>query len=98
MLRGRTYALPDDRREVRALRFLNDRINTRVQDEDNDLTSAVQKGLNTSGYKYGILSDKEVLVKHFQDWVREQLPVARVEDAPPTGRVAALNDSLKRTR
>jgi phenylpropionate dioxygenase-like ring-hydroxylating dioxygenase large terminal subunit/AcrR family transcriptional regulator len=97
MLRGRTYALPDDRREVRALRYLNDRINTRVQDEDNDLTLAVQKGLNTSGYKYGILSDKEVLVKHFQDWVREQLPVSRLAEEPPAGQLAALNESMKRT-
>ena len=45
-------------------------------DEDNVLTREVQRGLETSAYDVGILSNKEVLVRHFQDWVRERLPVA----------------------
>jgi phenylpropionate dioxygenase-like ring-hydroxylating dioxygenase large terminal subunit len=91
LLRGRCYALPDERRETRACRYLSDRINLRVQDEDNRLTSEVQKGLDTSAYGRGILSDKEILVKHFQDWLRERLPVARLNDEPAPGTVARLN-------
>ncbi len=77
LLRGRSYVLPDERPEIPAVHYLNDRINMRVQAEDNLLTAEVQKGLSSSGYKVGILSDKECLVKHFQDWVRERIPAAR---------------------
>jgi hypothetical protein len=48
----------------------------RVQAEDNRLTSEVQKGLGSASYQYGILSDKELLVRHFQDWIRQQIPAA----------------------
>ena len=95
MLRGRAYILPDDSRETRAARWLNDRINIRVQVEDNDLTAEVQKGLASSGYTRGILSDKEVLVRHFQDWIRERLPVARLAEEPAAGTLAALNHSMR---
>jgi phenylpropionate dioxygenase-like ring-hydroxylating dioxygenase large terminal subunit/DNA-binding transcriptional regulator YbjK len=95
ILRGRSYALPDDRRETRAVRWLSDRINMRVQAEDNDLTHSVQGGLGTSGYDVGILSDKEVLVRHFQDWVRERLPVSRQIERPAPGTVAARNQAMK---
>jgi len=91
LLRGRCYALPDADRETRAARWLSDRINLRVQDEDNLLTSEVQKGLSTSAYGRGILSDKEILVRHFQDWVRERIPVARLEHAPVPGTAARVN-------
>lgn len=95
-LRGRCYALPDARREARAARYLSDRINLRVQDEDNRLTAEVQKGLATSAYGRGILSDKEILVRHFQDWVRERLPVARLAEAPAPGTVARCNQEMSR--
>lgn len=97
MLRGRSYALPDDRRETRAVRYLSDRINMRVQEEDNELTHSVQRGLGTSAYDVGILSDKECLVKRFQDWVRERLPASTLLRAPPAGSVALRNESLART-
>ncbi len=77
LLRGRSYCLPDDSRRGRALRYLNDRINRRVQEEDNHLTASVQKGLGSSAYDVGILSDKECLVHAFQTWVRERIPAAR---------------------
>jgi len=82
MLRGRSYALADDSRRTRATRYLGDRINMRVQAEDNRLTSEVQKGLSSSSYQFGILSDKEVLVRHFQDHVREHIPAATRLEAP----------------
>ena len=91
LLHGRTYALPDERREIRAARYLSSRINWRVQDEDNALTLSVQGGLRTSAYDVGLLSDKEVVVKGFHDWIRAQLPVAKLHRAPPSGTVARRN-------
>lgn len=85
LLRGSNYGLSDSSRTGRAVRYLGDRINVRVQDEDNLLTGEVQKGLSTSGYQYGILSDKEVLVKHFQDWIRQRLPISRLLEQPQYG-------------
>lgn len=92
ILRGASYARPDDSRATRAVRYLSDRLNKRVQDEDNQLTASVQGGLESSGYRVGILSDKEVLVRSFQDWVRERLPVTRLFDAPARGTVARRNE------
>ncbi len=94
LLHGRSYALPDERRETRAARYLSHRINWRVQDEDNALTLSVQAGLRSSAYDVGLLSDKEVVVKGFQDWVRFQLPVASAHAAPPAGTVARCNRDL----
>jgi phenylpropionate dioxygenase-like ring-hydroxylating dioxygenase large terminal subunit len=95
LLRGRTYALPDERRETRAARYLSSRINWRVQDEDNELTLSVQGGLGSSAYEVGLLSDKEVVVKGFQDWIRTQLPVGKLHTAPPAGTVARRNRELR---
>jgi phenylpropionate dioxygenase-like ring-hydroxylating dioxygenase large terminal subunit/AcrR family transcriptional regulator len=94
LLRGRTYGLPDERRETRAARYLSHRINRRVQDEDNALTLSVQGGLRSSAYDVGLLSDKEVVVKGFQDWIRARLPVAKLPIAPPAGTVARRNREL----
>ena len=93
-LRGRSYGLSDTRRETRAVRYLERRINRDVQYEDEDLTTAVQGGLRSSGYEVGILCDKENVVKGFQDWVREKLPVTRLLKAPSAGTVAARNREL----
>jgi phenylpropionate dioxygenase-like ring-hydroxylating dioxygenase large terminal subunit len=84
-LRSRAYALPDDSREARVARYLNLRLNRRVQDEDSALTASVQVGLRSSGYQRGILSEKEVLVRGFQDWIRERLPIANRLERPARG-------------
>jgi phenylpropionate dioxygenase-like ring-hydroxylating dioxygenase large terminal subunit len=94
LLRGRTYALPDERRETRAARYLGSRINRRVQDEDNALTLSVQGGLGSSAYDVGLLSDKEIVVKGFQDWIRTQLPVGKLYRPPPAGTIARRNRDL----
>tara|TARA_B100000929_G_scaffold203441_1_gene161784 strand:- start:158 stop:1390 length:1233 start_codon:yes stop_codon:yes gene_type:complete len=76
LLRCQSYVLQDDSRAMRATRYLNSRINDRVQDEDNDLIESVQKGLISSSYQSGVLSDKENLVKHFADFIRDKIPSA----------------------
>jgi phenylpropionate dioxygenase-like ring-hydroxylating dioxygenase large terminal subunit len=90
-LRARTYGFPDGSRAMRAARYLSVRINARVQAEDEILTRSVQQGLKSSGYRAGILSDKEVVLGGFQDWIRARLPVARLPMAPERGTVAVLN-------
>ncbi len=94
LLRSQAYALPNNSRAARAARFLSLRINTQVQQEDNVLTASVQRGLASSGYGYGVLSDKEIVLKGFQDWLREKIPAARLAQAPRPGTLAQHNDAL----
>jgi phenylpropionate dioxygenase-like ring-hydroxylating dioxygenase large terminal subunit len=94
VIRSGAYALPDKRRVVRAVRWLNERVNGQVQAEDNALTVAVQRGLMSSSYTGGYLSTKERWLKRFQDLVRERLPVANLGQAPEPGTVAARNRDL----
>jgi phenylpropionate dioxygenase-like ring-hydroxylating dioxygenase large terminal subunit/AcrR family transcriptional regulator len=81
-LRSRAYCLPDDSREARVARYLNLRLNRRVQHEDTALTASVQGGLRSMAYDRGILSEKEVIVRGFQDWLRAILPEANGHEPP----------------
>ena len=45
VMREISYALPDDRREMKAARYLNWRINRRVNAEDTELITRVQLGM-----------------------------------------------------
>ena len=94
-IRARSFGFPDDRREMRAARFLGARLNARVQAEDEILMRSVQKGLASGAYTQGVLSEKEVVLAGFQDWIRERIPVARLVQAPPRGTVAARNAALR---
>ena len=93
-LRARVFGIPDERREMRAARYLNRRLNYRVQDEDEALTHSVQQGLASGAYTQGILSDKEIVLAGFQDWVRARLPVATLAQAPARGTLAARNAEM----
>ena len=95
-IRARSYGFPDERREMRAARYLSVRINARVQAEDELLTRSVQQGLESSAYSRGVLSQKEVVLGGFQDWIRARLPVTQLLTAPARGSVAAWNASLAR--
>jgi phenylpropionate dioxygenase-like ring-hydroxylating dioxygenase large terminal subunit len=81
-IRGANFALPDDRREMKLLRYLNSRINRLVQREDAFLCDRVQKGIVTTGYQPGPLSEYEVCVKQFHDMIRERIPETRLAKAP----------------
>jgi phenylpropionate dioxygenase-like ring-hydroxylating dioxygenase large terminal subunit len=94
LLRGRSYALPGESRQLRAARYLADRINAQVQREDNRLTASVQRGLRSSSYSVGLLSDKEVVTRAFQDWVRERIPLSRLATAPEAGSARRRNSEL----
>jgi len=94
LIRCRSFGFKDDRREMKAARYLCSRLNMRVQAEDEELTESVQRGLASGAYTQGILSSKEVVLAGFQDWVRERIPVAGLVEAPATGRVAERNAAL----
>ena len=94
LIRARSFGFPDDRREMKAARYLCGRLNARVQTEDEVLTESVQRGLASGAYTQGILSTKEVVLSGFQDWIRERLPVARQVEQPPRGTMAERNSAL----
>ena len=82
LIRARSFGFPDDRREMKAARFLCARLNGRVQAEDEVLTASVQRGLASGAYSQGILSSKEIVLAGFQDWIRERIPAARQVKPP----------------
>ena len=67
---------------MKAARWLCARLNARVQAEDEVLTRSVQRGLASGAYTQGILSDKEVVLAGFQDWIRARMPVSQLTEAP----------------
>jgi len=85
LLREITYALPDDRREMKAVRYLNWRINRRVNAEDTELITRVQLGMQSSSYKSGPLGTSEVCLRSFAQKLRKMIPEARLDRPPPPG-------------
>src|SRR4051812_7973157 len=85
LVREISYALPDDRREMRAARYLNWRINRRVNDEDTRLISGVQAGMGSSSYTPGPLGESEVCLRSFAQRLRRLIPEARLHRPPPAG-------------
>ena len=85
LIREISYALPDERREMRAARYLNWRINRRVNAEDTALIARVQAGMASRSFTAGPLSDKEVCLRHFCQRMRALIPEARQERRPPPG-------------
>lgn len=97
-LRGRAYklaGLPEDTaRRLKACSYLGWRINWPVFREDNVLIESVQRGLESSSYEAGVLSEKEICVRQLHDQVRRHLPVARMRRAPEPGTAAQINDTM----
>ena len=85
LIREVSYALPDDRREMKAARYLNWRINRRVNDEDTALIRRVQQGMASSRYTPGPLGRSEVCLRSFARRVRRLIPEARLDRPPPPG-------------
>jgi phenylpropionate dioxygenase-like ring-hydroxylating dioxygenase large terminal subunit len=83
-IRGGTFALPDSRREMRIVRYLNARINRLVQREDEFLCARVQRGLASSSYQPGPLSKLEGCMFEFHEMIRQRIPEARLPSAPAT--------------
>ena len=85
MIREISYALPDDRREMRAARYLNWRINRRVNAEDTELITRVQLGMQSASYVAGPLGTSEVCLRSFARKLRRMIPEARLDRPPAPG-------------
>ncbi|HEV2044604.1 MAG TPA: aromatic ring-hydroxylating dioxygenase subunit alpha, partial [Sphingomicrobium sp.] len=70
VIREISYALPDPRREMKAARYLNWRINRRVNAEDTDLIARVQAGMGSRSYIAGPLGTSEVCLRSFTQKLR----------------------------
>jgi len=85
LIREIAYAHPDDRREMRAARYLNWRINRRVSAEDKALIERVQSGMHSRSYTPGPLGRNEVSLRSFARRMRELIPESKLERAPAPG-------------
>ena len=61
VIREISYALPDERREMKAVRYLNWRINRRVNAEDTELITRVQRACRSPSYVAGAAGDERSL-------------------------------------
>jgi phenylpropionate dioxygenase-like ring-hydroxylating dioxygenase large terminal subunit len=77
IIREIAYVHPDSRREMRAARYLNWRINRKVNLEDKALIERVQAGMNSSSYTVGPLSEGEVCLRSFGRRMRSLIPECR---------------------
>jgi phenylpropionate dioxygenase-like ring-hydroxylating dioxygenase large terminal subunit len=91
LIREISYALPDAnmperwRREMRAARYLNWRINRRVNEEDTALIAGVQQGMASQSYTPGPLGESEVCLKSFARKLRRLIPEANLHRSPAAG-------------
>jgi carnitine monooxygenase subunit len=77
IIREIAYVHPDSRREMRAARYLNWRINRQVNREDTTLIGRVQAGMASSSYTAGPLSENEVCLRSFARRMRAMIPECR---------------------
>ncbi len=91
---GRRYALPGAGRAMRAARYLNLRINTQTEGEDESFVRAMQDGLRSSAFPEQQLSSREQGVRDFHESLQSVLPVAKLAAEPDQGEVAQINRAL----
>ncbi len=82
LLREISYALPDERREMRATRYLNWRINREVNLEDKDVIERTQAGFASGDYEPGPISRDEICLRDFAQRMRRELPICRERSRP----------------
>lgn len=85
LIREIAYAHPDDRREMRAARYLNWRINRQVSAEDKALIERVQAGMDSRSYSTGPLGRNEVALRSFARRMRQLIPQSRQPHPPGSG-------------
>lgn len=85
VLREMCFALPDDRREMKLVRYANWRINRVVNKEDTWLIERIQQGMASQSYGAGPIGRSEVCLRSFARKIRAITPEARAHHAPPAG-------------
>ncbi len=82
VIRYAIFGLADERREMRVLRKLSNRINNQVNNEDRWLCERVQRGLASPSYTPGPLSRIETWMTEFHDLLERHIPEVRLPAAP----------------
>ncbi|HEV2748752.1 MAG TPA: aromatic ring-hydroxylating dioxygenase subunit alpha [Allosphingosinicella sp.] len=91
LIREISYVLPDAytpekwRRQMKAARYLNWRINRQVSAEDGALIARVQEGMRSQSFTVGPLSEEEVCLRSFCRKMRALIPETRQRHAPAPG-------------
>jgi phenylpropionate dioxygenase-like ring-hydroxylating dioxygenase large terminal subunit len=85
VLREMAFALPDERREMKLVRYANWRINRMVNAEDTWLITRVQQGMASRSYTMGPLGESEVCLRSFARKIRALIPEARLPHPPAPG-------------
>lgn len=93
-IRGHNFALPDDRREMRAARWLNLRINEKTRAEDRHLMRLSREAYRSSAFEDLLLGDQERGVRIYHDWLRNLLPVLTLTQPPAAGTLAETNRAM----
>ncbi len=92
---SRTYALPDARREVQAVRYLNRRINQTTEFEDRSYMITIQEGLKSSVFpKWKLSTYAETGVGQYHHAIQDHLPVTKLARQPAFGTVRTINDEM----
>ncbi|HXV73330.1 MAG TPA: aromatic ring-hydroxylating dioxygenase subunit alpha [Sphingomonadales bacterium] len=94
-LREIAYVWPDARREVKACRYLNWRINRNVNLEDKALIEGVQAGMGTSRFQSGPLASREICLIDAAEQVRKAIPAAKLGEKPAAGRMKKLLEAAR---
>jgi len=82
VIRGAAFGLPDERREMRLIRWLGNRINMQVNSEDRQLCERLQRGIRDSAYRPGPLSTIETWMLEFHDLLRARIPEVSMPEPP----------------
>ncbi len=96
MIREINYALPDQRREMKACRYLNWRINRQVNAEDQGLIKGVEEGMASSSYTSGRFAAREICLIDAAGQMRKEIPIAAQEHKPAPGVMAGLLEEARR--
>ena len=89
-----SYALPDERREMKLARYLALRIERETTREDHQLIVWSSEAMKSSAFPGIILSDYEAGVRSYHDHLRRVLPVYAQQREPAAGTIAKLNEEL----
>ncbi len=96
---SRVYALPDERPGMKAVRYLNRRINKMTDEEDRAYTITIQECLKSSAYPdWNLHNAAETGVGAYHNAIQRRLPVAKLRNEPPVGAVRQLNQRMSDPR
>ena len=94
ILKGASYALPDSRRGMDAVRYLNRRINRIAGEEDESFVMRMRDGMKSSAFPEPELSSLESGVREFHHRIQAILPVTRLKRSPGPGKMVEINNAM----